>query len=275
MLYRTVVGRSALLMNEPSLPKLAGRESVMLCVHGMYGGAWYYGPWLEQFEKEGFGALALDLRGHHGTALMPDQKLDDVTMRDYVDDVAAVIDHLTSSGVHRKRIVLLGHSMGGLVAQMYAAEQEIGALVLVASAIPQQQSRYHHLLGGIAFHFIDRMHKKALLPPDERRARRLFIGIPEPLMSETIARLVPESARARNEVARGITLNRRTPPTPTLIVAGRRDPIVPSPLLYTLHLGTPGSKFTSSRSGHFPMLEPVAARLAHRIVVWARKAISR
>ncbi len=274
MLHSTTIGRTSLLMNEPSLAELAQKETIVLCVHGMYGGAWYFIPWLENYRHEGLGAVALNLRGHHGAELALGQTLDDVTMQDYVNDVGYAMATLQGAAVAPKRVILLGHSMGGLVAQMYAANHEVGGLVLVASTVPKYRIPHRFLSSlPILLHFrmraaTDRGDMTTLLPPDEGRARQLFAGIPEPLMTETIARLVPESARARSEVAQGIHLDWHVPHPPALIVAGERDQIVPSSLLLALHLSTPDSTFLSCSSGHFPMLEPIAELIAHQIALW-------
>ncbi len=275
MLYRGNIGRSALRMTESSLLELVKRETIALCIHGMYGGAWYFARWLKRFKRAGLGALALDLRGHHGAPLLPRETLGTVSMQDYADDVLAVIALLTHAGVSRKRIMLVGHSMGGLVAQMVTAHHALGSLVLVASAVPKPQLQYGHLPAPLlTLRFHEEMSRtglsreRVLLPTNQNLIRRLFAGIPEPLLSETVVRLVPESARARDEMVRGVELNRSTRHPPTLIIAGKRDPIVPQALLYALHLSTPGSSFFPCPSGHFPMLEPIAERVADAITLW-------
>ncbi|MDP1689877.1 MAG: alpha/beta fold hydrolase [bacterium] len=258
-------------MTDSSLAELAKRRVVLLCIHGMYGGGWYFADWLEHFRNVDLGGVALDLRGHHDSPLMPNEMLGDVSLRDYADDVLAVIALLVHAGVPQKRIVLVGHSMGGLIAQMVAAEHVVGPLVLVASAVPKPQPHYGRLFDSLrTLRFKEKMlptgRGKILLPANPSVVRRLFAGIPEPLMSQTIARLVPESSRARHEIARGIAIRRHTQYPPTLIIAGRRDPIVPQAVLYALHLHTPRSSFYACRSGHFPMLEPIATRVAEKIV---------
>lgn len=275
MLYRNVVGRSAFLKTESSWSGLAEREIVVLCIHGMYGGAWYFSRWLEQFKFDGLGALALDLRGHRESTLLPRQKLDDVTMQDYADDVMAMVEVLRGAGVPPKRIVLLGHSMGGLVALMTAAQLEVGALVLVASAVPRSLPKYHHSFPASLILRSDKNAEIAPRIPDKERARRMFTGTPEPIMSQIVARLVPESARAQKEVANGIVIGQRVPSPPTLIISGKRDQIVPQWLAYLHHMGIPGSSHFSCNSGHFPMLEPDAEQVAHKIVLWTQKVLSR
>ena len=98
----------------------------MLCVHG--GAA--HGHWFD-FVAGGFTAdhhvLALDLRGH-GDSERADPPA--YSYRDYADDVNAVAEALDL-----RDFTLVGHSMGGIVSLVYAANYtgRLGRLVVVDS----------------------------------------------------------------------------------------------------------------------------------------------
>jgi len=62
---------------------------------------------------------------------------EDFRFKDYVDDAAALVDHLRSSGKF-SRIILVGHSEGGLVAILTARRVQIDGLVLLATAARRQ-----------------------------------------------------------------------------------------------------------------------------------------
>ncbi|MBI3572464.1 alpha/beta hydrolase [Candidatus Kaiserbacteria bacterium] len=273
-------GRQALMLTESSLGGFAKRERVIVCVHGMFGGAWYFGPWLERFADAGLGALALDLRGHHDSLLPSGQLLGAVSMSDYTEDVGMVLELLEEAGIARERVILLGHSMGGLIAQMVASRRALGGLVLVASALPRARMGHKAAWDSLALRLsrwgvTARETRGQIQPPNASKfIRQMFAGLEEPQLSYTIGRLVPESAQAVADIVRGIALPQGAKHCPTLIVAGIRDPIVPSGLLYALHQSQ-ASTFHSYPCGHFPMLEKVAPQVVDAIVVWAKQAVSR
>ncbi len=95
----------------------------------LHGGSAHSRWWdlLADTLADAYRVIALDLRGHGNSehAHPPAYRIDD-----YVDDVAACIDALGLA-----RTILVGHSMGGLVAAAYAARapQRLMALVIVDS----------------------------------------------------------------------------------------------------------------------------------------------
>ena len=62
---------------------------------------------------------------------------EDFRFKDYVDDAAALVDYLRGSGRFSK-IILVGHSEGGLVAILTARRVQIDGLVLLATAARRQ-----------------------------------------------------------------------------------------------------------------------------------------
>jgi pimeloyl-ACP methyl ester carboxylesterase len=62
---------------------------------------------------------------------------EDFRFKDYVDDAVALVDNLRSSGKFSK-VVLVGHSEGGLVAILAASRVPVDRLVLLATAARKQ-----------------------------------------------------------------------------------------------------------------------------------------
>ena len=81
----------------------------LLFVHGAWHAAWCWDEYfLNFFADSGYRALALSLRGHGSS---PTRKpLRACSIADYVEDVTFVADNLP------RRPVVIGHSMGGLIA---------------------------------------------------------------------------------------------------------------------------------------------------------------
>jgi alpha-beta hydrolase superfamily lysophospholipase len=83
----------------------------ILFVHGLYHGGWCYEehfvPW---FRSRGYEAAAVTLR-HHDQHHAPGLRV--TSLMDYVADVVAAAARMSSPPV------VIGHSMGGFVAQKY------------------------------------------------------------------------------------------------------------------------------------------------------------
>jgi len=106
------------------------RRPALVFVHGAYCAAWCWEEhFLPYFAGQGYECLALSLRGHGGSA--GHEALSFASLEDYVADLAEVIARLP------RPPVILGHSMGGAVAQRYAQANDIAGLVLLASVPPR------------------------------------------------------------------------------------------------------------------------------------------
>lgn len=102
------------------------KRGELLFVHGAWSSSWYWEEhFMPFFATAGFDVVALNLRGHGDS----EGRLRLATISGYVDDVAAVAATLTNP-------VIVGHSMGGLVAQHYAARHPVCGLALLASVPP-------------------------------------------------------------------------------------------------------------------------------------------
>ena len=119
--YREVI--SAL----PTEPDPTAARPPLLMVHGIAHAAWCFGEhWVPAAAAAGFPAHAVSLRGHGGSAGA--RHLRRTTMRDYVHDVLQTITELPEPPV------LVGHSMGAVVAQLVAERYPLRGLVLLAPA---------------------------------------------------------------------------------------------------------------------------------------------
>jgi pimeloyl-ACP methyl ester carboxylesterase len=103
----------------------AGRRP-MLCIHGGAAHAHWFDFVAPQFTSD-YHVLSLDLRGHGDSAWAEPPAYG---FEQYASDVAAVVETLDLED-----FVLVGHSMGGMVALVYAATHpgRLGALVVVDS----------------------------------------------------------------------------------------------------------------------------------------------
>lgn len=107
------------------------KSETIVFIHGMMGDGNYWHEWKALFEEKGYRCHSPTLRMHDiSVHNEPDPKLGSVGISDYVDDLAAFITTLD------EKPILIGHSMGGLIAQILAAKGLASKVVLIASAPP-------------------------------------------------------------------------------------------------------------------------------------------
>jgi pimeloyl-ACP methyl ester carboxylesterase len=115
----------------------------LLMVHGIAHAAWCFGEnWVPAAADAGFPSYALSLRGHGGSAGA--RHLRRTTIRDYVHDVMQTITELPEPPV------LIGHSMGAIVAQLVAERYPLRGLVLLTPA------PFHSAIGDLVMIARDR-----------------------------------------------------------------------------------------------------------------------
>ncbi len=206
--------------------------STVVLIHGAFCAGWAMEPYAQLFALQGFKVLTPTLR-HHDFApgVRPPRELGLTSMLDYADDIEAIVRTL------KEPPVLIGHSMGGLVAQMVATRVPVKALVLLAPSAPwgtlptsawEIMSAQGLYLAGQFWNkplrpesWIAETHALDLMPPGEREA--------------TFARFVCESGLATFEILhwamdarRATFVDARLVECPVLCVAGEYDRVNPA-----------------------------------------------
>jgi pimeloyl-ACP methyl ester carboxylesterase len=100
----------------------------VIMVHGAFCGGWVFDRFRAPFESAGHRCLAPDLPGHEpgqGASAVCGQ-----SMAHYANAVVDLIDACEAPPV------LIGHSLGGLVAQMAATRRPVRNLILLAPSAP-------------------------------------------------------------------------------------------------------------------------------------------
>jgi pimeloyl-ACP methyl ester carboxylesterase len=199
----------------PDMPRLGAHTVLVsgdenppvILVHGAANSARVWTFWQAELARRGWSSHAIDLRGH-GTGAPTE--LGTTRMADYADDVVALARAL------RQPPILIGWSMGGLVALMAAAACRARACVGLAPSAPTRTSDASIPLRagvfgaeeyGIVDRDPDRQPAMLDLDRDERRIALESLGL--------------ESRLARDERKAGIALG--DVPCPVLIVTGTAD----------------------------------------------------
>lgn len=210
------VGDLTVSVERPAAP--TARPPVLL-IHGMFGGAWYWANYQSLLAKRGYETHAVNLRGHHGSRPVPD--LGKVALSEFVADALEVASTL-------KNPIIIGHSMGGLIAQK-VAEQGVGrALVLIASAPPRWIPVASWLLIRKQVKFLRGLLMFEALVPDREDADALmFNRTPLPDRDLFFPKLVAESGRAGFQLSiGGIGVHASRVTAPVLVMTGLDDQFV-------------------------------------------------
>jgi len=102
----------------------------LLFLHGAFTGAWCWAEYfLGYFAAQGFASYALSFRGHG--ASRGRESLMSSGIQDYVEDVFEAVGRIG------RPPVLIGHSMGGFVAQKYLDDAPLPGAALLAPVPPQ------------------------------------------------------------------------------------------------------------------------------------------
>ena len=111
-------------------PARLKHKTPLLFIHGAFTGAWCWEEhFLSFFAEAGYAAHALSLSGHGSSRGR--EKLDTLSIADYVDDVREVVEQLPTPPI------LIGHSMGGFIVQKYLEQYAAPAAVLMCTVPPQ------------------------------------------------------------------------------------------------------------------------------------------
>ncbi|SES74218.1 alpha/beta fold hydrolase [Geodermatophilus poikilotrophus] len=180
---------------------------VVLCVHGLGGSAlnwWLLAPFLSGSHR----VLAVDLFGHGGSGVPTGSRPDAVTAD------RRLLDRFVREVV-REPVVLLGHSMGGVLAvlQAAAAPETIRRLVLLSPPVPGTAGRLDPAIAAkLAFLRLPGVagavaRQLAALPPEQVVDRQLRQATPHlhRIPADGIAAAVAETRdrAARPDAAAG------------------------------------------------------------------------
>jgi pimeloyl-ACP methyl ester carboxylesterase len=202
-----------------------GVRPPLLLIHGAYCGAWVWEEYfIPHLESLGWHGAALSLRGHGKSDGYT--ALDLWGLSDYTDDAELVLDQLGGEAI------VIGHSMGGAVAQMLATRRPLAGMALMVSVPPTgMAASAHHMwvvhpaltvqLGAV-------LSWGALGIDPELMSHGLFSsGTPTAQQSRYLLKFQRESRRAAWEVMLPQQIFRPRKAPPTLVLGGDADAFVP------------------------------------------------
>jgi pimeloyl-ACP methyl ester carboxylesterase len=248
----------------------------MVLIHGAFCGGWCFADVMPVFAERGWSCEAPDLPFHvAGPKRKPDPALAKQSIADYTRDMAAFVQRLS------KPPVIVGHSMGGLIAQQLAAQGLARALVLFAPAapwgvLPSTEAEMNVAKGLMqASPFWD----KALNPSFEVAKGDSLAGLDPQAQRRIFDMFSPESGRALFELffwmfdkRRETSVDAANVTCPVLVVSGSEDKVI-SPVTGRKVAGlyAHATFEEAAGRGHFLVMQEGAGQLAATCANWLDK----
>jgi len=209
---------------------ITAANTTILMVHGAFSGGWAFEKFQDFFEARGYRCIAPDLR-HHGP--MQNGKvpaaLASISLKDYLRDLEALIENLEGE------IILMGHSMGGLLCQMLAARGHGARAVLLAPSPPAGiiPASSMEMLTSFGIFASGMGWGQSILAPDRKTAAQFALSHMEKADKKAILdRLSSESGYALFEIMcwmmdprQASRVDTSKPACPVLALAGGLDSI--------------------------------------------------
>ena len=249
-------------------------SQTIVMIHGAFAGAWCFDNFADAFRGRGWTCHAPDLRFHGvGPILDPDPRLAKTSVRDYTDDIAALVAGLDEAPI------IIGHSMGGLVAQQLAAKGLARGLVLLTAGAPWGilPSTGDEMAVAIGLMAAGSFWTKSMQPVFEVAADNSLDKLDPISQRRVFDKLGPESGRALFElffwmfdVRCAIAVDSTKVNCPVLVISGSDDKVISAATgrrvaqLY----GSNATFHEAQGHGHFLLLEPGWERLAKRCADW-------
>jgi len=190
----------------------------MVLIHGLFLNSDCWKQQLPVFESH-FHILRYDLRGH-GRTTKPKKRF---TIRNYVDDLFALLDHLNWN----KELYLVGHSLGGMIALVYGLENPkyVKKMVVADSFCFISQEAITDVLGRINSSKLEKfalgISIRGLSPYSDETAQYIAKLVTDHMTKDDCLRATAASAGFN------ICENLKSLNIPVLVLVGKKDITTP------------------------------------------------
>jgi pimeloyl-ACP methyl ester carboxylesterase len=204
----------------------------IMMIHGMWGSSWYWGNYKQFFESKGYRCITPTLRLHDiDPSSEPPPELGTTSLLDYAGDLEKEIRKLDSLPI------LMGHSMGGLLAQILGSRGLAEALVQLTPASPRGIIA---LEPSVIKSFMSVLSKwgfwrKPMRQTFEEAVYSMMHLLSEQEQREMYRHFVYESGRAASEIGfwlfdpgKASYVDESKVTCPVLVIAGAEDRITPA-----------------------------------------------
>lgn len=254
------IGDLLLDTSPPEKPKF---NSPLVFAHGLWSGSWCWQPWATHFANLGWECWAVNFRGRFEKNAP--EVLKEVDFQRCVEDLSRVV---------RSTIfppILVGHSLGGLIAQKVAEKESLSALVLLSSLPPQEvplaPSRTLRLLRLKYFPLI--WLRRSFRPEERDFARSWLASVAGHRRMGIYGQSVPESSHLVSEFfGRRVRVEPGRIACPVLVIGGREDRVVPVDWQKVMAKRLVGEFLEYAGHGHWIMQEEGTDKIISDLHRW-------
>ncbi len=243
-------------------------------IHGAFCGPWSLDGLKEKFEAAGYHVTAPALRFHDLTPAPT--ALATTGLADYAADLEEEIAALKAPPI------LVGHSMGGLLAQMLAARTKVAALILLAPSAPWgvPPTTLFEIGAAQSMHLKPGYWNQILEPQRDVALAHSLDKLPKSTRDAVYDRFVPESGRATFEVMNwALDMNHASAveadavSAPLLLLTGSEDRINPPSTVARIAAlyGARAMAEVLPGMGHWLIGEPGWEILVKRALSWLKE----
>ena len=240
------------------------RGAPVLCLHGLFAGSWVFEQVLPRIAERGYPAAALSVRGHP-----PATPIDTIGRT----SIAAFSHDAFEAARELERPIVIGHSLGGLVALLLASRNLVRAAVLVSSAPPRGISVISRpLLLRMGRYLPALLLSRPFVPTANDIDALVLNRVPEAERAAIRSRFVPDSGRAARQAALGVyDVPVRSVRAPLLVVGAEHDRFVPVGVARRLARRYDAPLHVARGHGHFLFSEPGWEDEVSTILDWIDK----
>ena len=251
----------------------------IVMIHGMWGGGWYWENYKKFFEAKGYHCITPTLRFHDmAPKEPPNPQLGTTSLLDYAEDLEKEINKLDTLPI------LMGHSMGGLLAQILGSRGLAEALVLLTPAAPCGVNTLKiSVIRSFCSTFTWGFWRKPGRQTFNGAVYSMLHLLPAEEQKETFDKFVYESGRAACEIGLTFFDSKRVSKVdeskitcPVLVVAGSEDRITPASVVRKV-----ADKYKAvstykefANHAHWVVGEPGWQEIAEYIFDWLNQVLS-
>ncbi|HLY25323.1 MAG TPA: alpha/beta hydrolase [Aggregatilineales bacterium] len=208
------------------------RTKTIVFIHGLFMTYRCWDQWVSYLGNKGYKCIAVPwpLRDQSVEVLRqanPDPKLGQLTLDDVINKHVEAIHALD------EKPVVIGHSLGGLMAQILLQRDLLAAAVAIDPAPPQGliSAKWSFIKGNWPVLNMLNPSSRPYMMPFEAFQYAFVNGLPLDEQQRAYAQVPPESLRiARGVLSKSAHVDFKKAHAPLLIYAGEQDHIVPASL---------------------------------------------
>lgn len=248
--------------------------NTIVMIHGMFCSDWHWSNYEDFFKAKGYECIVPTLRYHDiNPKDQPNFRLGTTSLLDYAEDLEDLILSLD------EKPILMGHSMGGLLAQILGSRGLAKALVLLTPAPPSGINALRYSVIKSFWSVLTRwgfwrnLHRLSF----EASVYAMLHLLPLADQKAVYEKFVYESGRAASEIGfwffdskRASKVDESKVTCPILVISGAQDRITPA--LVTRKVANKYKTVSTYRElenhAHWVLSEPGWEEVAESISVW-------